>query len=212
MTMVVENLNDMTVARNEHAVYVKDANVLLKLYRESVAIIDLTNTVQAGKTCKKYCFSFNDADNGYYGLYCFLDDLPFLEFVNNCRAGHYFRNSSRLELMGIRFNEYELKACRVISPFAAVKKQNFDKGVINGAKLAKAILAGQVKEIVCTGRYTDDYYDDAKRNFCKGRKVKDLLNLPMNLLRKLPALVLTVQMTRRLSPAAGAPGSVTKQF
>ena len=77
--------------------------------------------------------------------------------------------------MGIKFNEYELKACRVISPFVAVKKQDFTKGIINGAKLAKAILAGQVKEIVCTGRYTDDYYDDAKRNFCKGRKITDFL-------------------------------------
>lgn len=175
MTMVVENLNDMTVARNEHAVYVQDCNVLLKLYRESASIIDLENALKAGKTCKKYCFTFADADNGYCGLCYFLDDLPFAEFVNNCRAGNYSRNSSRLELMGIKFNEYELKACRVISPFAAVKKQDFTKGIINGAKLAKAILAGQVKEIVCTGRYTDDYYDDAKRNFCKGRKITDFL-------------------------------------
>ena len=175
MTMVVENLNDMTVARNEHAVYVKDCNALLKLYRESVAIIDLENALKAGKTCKKYCFTFADADHGYCGLSYFLDDLPFAEFVNNCRTGNYSRNSSRLELMGIKFNEYELKACRVISPFATVKKQNFEIGVINGAKLAKAILAGQVKEIVCTGRYTDDYYDDAKRNFCKGRKITDFL-------------------------------------
>lgn len=175
MTMVVNDLNDMTVARNEHAVYVKDANVLLKLYRESVTIIDLDNALKAGKTCKKYCFNFDDADNGYCGLNTFLDDLPFAEFVNNCRAGNYSRKSSRLEMMGIKFNEYELKACRVISPFATVKKQDFDKGVINGAKLAKAILAGQIKEIVCAGRYTDDYYDDAKRNFCKGVKVTDLL-------------------------------------
>ena len=162
MTMVVENLNDMTVARNEHAVYVQDCNVLLKLYGDSVAIIDLDNALKAGKTCKKYCFTFADADNGYYGLSYFLDDLSFTEFIDNCRAGNYSRKSSRLELMGIKFNEYELKACRVISPFAAVKKQDFTKGIINGAKLAKAILAGQVKEIVCTGRYTDDYYDDAK--------------------------------------------------
>lgn len=148
MTMVVNDLNDMTVARNEHAVYVKDSNVLLKLYRESASIIDLENALKAGKTCKKYCFTFADADNGYCGLCYFLDDLPFAEFVNNCR---------------------------VISPFAAVKKQDFTKGIINGAKLAKAILAGQVKEIVCAGRYTDDYYDDAKRNFCKGRKITDFL-------------------------------------
>lgn len=52
MTMVVNDLNDMTVARYEHAVYVKDANVLLKLYREGVAIIGLDNAMKAGKTCK----------------------------------------------------------------------------------------------------------------------------------------------------------------
>lgn len=46
MTMVVENLNDMTVARSEHAVYVKDSNVLLKLYGDSVSIIDLDNALK----------------------------------------------------------------------------------------------------------------------------------------------------------------------
>ena len=182
MTMVVDNLNDLKVARNEPAVYVKDANVLLKLYGESIAIIDLDNAMKAGKTCKKYCFSFDDADNGYYGLYMFLDDLPFAEFANNCRAGNYSRNSSRLELMGIRFNEYELKACRVASPFAKVKEQNFAAGKITGAKLAKAILAGQVQEIVCTGRYTDDYYSDAEQNFCIGKKVTDFLKFAAELL------------------------------
>ena len=175
MTMVVNDLNDMTAARNEHTVYVKDSNVLLKLYGDSAAIIGLDNALKIGKICKKYCFTFADANNGYCSLSYFLDDLPFAEFINNCRAGSYSRNSNRLELMGIKFSEYELKACRVISPFAAVKKQNFEKGAINGAKLAKAILAGQVKKIICTGHYTDYYYDDAKRNFCKERKVTDLL-------------------------------------
>lgn len=52
MTMVVNDLNDMTVARHEHAVYVKDANVLLKLYRESVAIIDLDNAMKQEKPAK----------------------------------------------------------------------------------------------------------------------------------------------------------------
>lgn len=52
MTMVVNNLNDMTIARNEHAAYIHDCNVLLKLYGDSVAIIDLDNALKAGKTCK----------------------------------------------------------------------------------------------------------------------------------------------------------------
>lgn len=181
MTMVVENLNDMTVARNEHAVYVKDCNVLLKLYRDSIAVIDLTNAMKAGKTCKKYSFIFTDADNGYCGLNQFLDDLLFSEFAENCRKGNYVKNSERLHLFGISYHEAELKACRVASPFAKVKKQTFT-GKVTAVKIAKAILAGQIKEITCTGRYTYDYYDDAKRNFCKGKKVTDLLKFAGELL------------------------------
>lgn len=52
MTMVVENLNDMTVARSEHAVYVKDSNVLLKLYGDSVSIIDLDNALKKVRPAK----------------------------------------------------------------------------------------------------------------------------------------------------------------
>lgn len=82
MTMVVNDLNDITAARNEHAVYVKDSNVLLKLYGDSVTVIDLDNAMKAGKTCWKYCFTFTDADSGYNGLNSFLDDLSFLELMN----------------------------------------------------------------------------------------------------------------------------------
>ncbi len=74
MTMVVENLNDLKVARHESAVYVKDANALLKLYRDGIVVIDLNNALKAGKICKKYSFNFTDADNGYYGLYTFSKD------------------------------------------------------------------------------------------------------------------------------------------
>lgn len=183
MTMVLATLKDLMEVKSEHAVYVKDANALLKIYRDSIAVIDLTNALQAGKVCKKYSFEFYEADNGFCGLYSFLDDLPFIEFVNNCRAGNYAVNSTRLNIVGIKYHESDLKACRVISPFTAVKKQNFATGKLNGIKLAKGILTGQIKEIICTGRYTDDYYDDAKRNFCKGRKVSDLLKFADELLK-----------------------------
>lgn len=181
MTMVVNTLKEFVGVQHEHAVYVKDANALLRIYRDSVAVIDLTNAMQAGKTCKKYSFVFVDADNGISGLVYFLDDLAFIDFVNNCRAGNYALNSSRLELLGVKYHESEVKACRVASPFAKVKKQSF-YGKITTAKMAKAILAGQVKEITCTGRYTDDYYDDAVKNFCRGKKVTDLLKFADELL------------------------------
>lgn len=52
MTMILESIKDLRDVRNEHAVYVKDCNVLLKLYRESIAVIDLDNAMKPGKTCK----------------------------------------------------------------------------------------------------------------------------------------------------------------
>ena len=123
MTMILESIKDLRDVRNEHAVYVKDCNVLLKLYRESIADIDLDNAMKPGKTCKKYSFSFDGADNGYCGLYQFLDDLSFSEFAGGCRKGNYARNSDRLYLWGISYHEAELKACRVISPFARIKNR-----------------------------------------------------------------------------------------
>ena len=183
MTMVLATLKDLMEVRNEHAVYVKDANALLKIYRDSIAVIDLTNALQAGKICKKYSFEFYEADNGFYGLYSFLDDLPFIEFVNNCRAGNYAVNGTRLNIIGIKYHESDLRACRVISPFADVKKQNFATGKLNGIKLAKGILTGQIKEIICTGRFTDDFYNDAACDFSRGKKVQDLLDFANELLQ-----------------------------
>ena len=182
MTMVVNTLKEFAGVQHEHAVYIKDANSLLRIYRESVAVVDLTNAMQAGKTCKKYSFIFANADNGISGLVNFLDDLAFADFVNYCRAGNYAENSERLEIIGVKYHESELKTCRVASPFAKVKAQNFAAGKITGAKLAKAIIAGQVKEIVCTGRYTDDYFSDAAQNFCIGKKVTDLVKFAAELM------------------------------
>lgn len=150
MTMVVNTLKEFAGVQHEHAVYIKDANALLRIYRESVAVVDLTNAMQAGKTCKKYSFIFANADNGISGLVNFLDDLAFADFVNYCRVGNYAENSERLEIIGVKYHESELKACRVASPFAKVKKQTFT-GKVTAVKIAKAILAGQIKEITCTG-------------------------------------------------------------
>lgn len=182
MTMVLNTLKEFAGVQHEHTIYVKDANALLKIYRDSIAVLDLSNAMQAGKTCKKYSFEFANADNGISGLVYFLDDLAFADFVNNCRAGNYAVNSDRLELLGVKYHESEVKACRVASPFAKVKAQNFNTGKITGAKLAKAIIAGQVKEIVCTGHYTDDYFSDAAQNFCIGKRVTDLLKFAGELL------------------------------
>ena len=130
--MVVNTLKEFAGVQHEHAVYIKDANALLRIYRESVAVVDLTNAMQAGKTCKKYSFIFANADNGISGLVNFLDDLAFADFVNYCRVGNYAENSERLEIIGVKYHESELKACRVASPFAKVKKQYQHKNQLLG--------------------------------------------------------------------------------
>lgn len=52
MTMVVENLNDLKVARHESAVYVKDANALLKLYRDALLLLTLIMRLKQVKFAK----------------------------------------------------------------------------------------------------------------------------------------------------------------
>ena len=47
MTMVVNTLKEFAGVQHEYAVYIKDANALLRIYRESVAVVDLTNAMQA---------------------------------------------------------------------------------------------------------------------------------------------------------------------
>lgn len=62
-----------------------------------------------------------------------------------------------------------VKGYNVFDPFKEVKKQKLAK--MTAGKFVKAVLAGQVKKVVCKGRYTDDYYDDDKRNYDKGKEL-----------------------------------------
>ena len=53
MTMIIlESIKDLKAIRNKYAFYIKDCNVLLKLYRENITIIDFDNVIKASKTCK----------------------------------------------------------------------------------------------------------------------------------------------------------------
>lgn len=62
-----------------------------------------------------------------------------------------------------------VKGYNVFDPFKEVKKQKLAK--MTAGKFVKAVLAGQVKKVVCKGRYTDDYYDDYKHNYDKGKEL-----------------------------------------
>jgi len=56
----------------------------------------------------------------------------------------------------------------LFSPFAEAKPQNLNAKRITGKKLVEAILAGQVKKVVCNGNYTDDWTHDEKTGNSKG--------------------------------------------
>ena len=183
MTMVVNSFEGFSKLQSAHVVYIKDVNIKMEIYRDFIRIIDLDNALKAGKYCKAYTFGFDNAVNAITGMINFLDDLDFSEFVENCRAGKYAENSNRLEIIGVKYYESEKKACYILSPWAKVAKQNFTAGTINGVKMAKAILAGQVKEIICTGRFTDDFFTDAASDFSRGKKVQDLLDFANELLQ-----------------------------
>ena len=69
------------------------------------------------------------------------------------------------------------------NPFKEEEKQELTR--MTARKFVKFVLAGQVKKVICKGRYTDDYYDDAKRNYDKGKEV-DIMEFAKNIIESRP--------------------------
>ncbi|XOQ28865.1 MAG: hypothetical protein ACFWT1_10615 [Selenomonas sp.] len=92
-------------------------------------------------------------DEGYDGFYAITHHPQFEEFVNT--------------------EKFTLKEISpwgnipLFSPFANEKKQNMNTR-ITPSKLVRAILAGQVKKVVCNGNSTDDWIRDAENNNWRG--------------------------------------------
>ena len=181
MAEFVKTLDIEKFERLNGLIYVQDVNASIISYAGIVAIIDLDNAMKAGKTCKQWKIYFNKDRNvlGCRALDNFLNGYPLSEFIANLKNGFQYRQEI-LDMYDINIHEEQLKATQVASPFVKVNKVKLD-GKINRIKIAKAIMTGQVKDIICKGRYTDDYVRDDAENFSIGKKA-DLYEMAQRLL------------------------------
>ena len=163
-------------------VYIKENNLKLWLLQGQIHFIEL------GGNYTDYCFS-----HGYYdkdlpdllkllfktedldlALYCMthtyheafenynVEFLGYLAVTNHPQYAQFF-NTEGFSLKIGRWNNVP-----VFSPFAEAKPQNLNTKRITAQKLVDAILAGQVKKVVCNGNHTDDWLHDEETGNEKG--------------------------------------------
>jgi len=146
---------------NSH--YFADINAYIHFYRDSAIVIDLTDALKAGKTCKQYYIGHKERKNE--GIRADLVNngiTTFKELYNRVTAG--------LNIDTLRVTITEEKAINTFSPFVEIKPiKKPEKWTI--AHVWKAILAGQIYKGVKDGHYTDDYAYDAAVNFQSGSRI-----------------------------------------
>ena len=177
--LIVENF-DLNFVGCEK-IYVKDENYFVGIYRDHIVFIDLTNAMRNGKVCR--CTTMNISKMGERSammvLNGFIDDLPIERFFDNIRAGFYDGKRFEYANFTLEFRAGTRKSNRVFTPFGAFKKVNLDK-ICRLNEVVKAILAGQIGEIICEGIYTDDYAYDAMINYNKGNNT-DVISMAKEL-------------------------------
>lgn len=136
--------------------YCKEINAKIEVRTGSVKVTYLTNAMSK-LTCRENTIYSYFHDN--------VMDLLGIYTVKGLEAAAY----GDVEEAEYVVYHRHVAGYNVFNPFADVKKQNLSKLTVG--KFVKAVLAGQVKSVVCAGKYTDDYVGDAVRNYDKGVKV-----------------------------------------
>lgn len=175
---IIESFEELDRLKNP--TYIKNGNLVLFLGRYGyVNITLLDNAMKIGKNCRQFTLqaaAYDYDQHGYEVLQAILQnaDVDFAEFIKQLKEDSFTVPA------GYQLILEERKGINTYSPFAKMNKVKLDTS-LTPLKLAKAIMAGQVKEVVCAGRYTDDYAYDAAVNFNKG-VTKDLNELAKELI------------------------------
>lgn len=145
---------------DERTGYFADIPALIKTTSDYVMILNLTNAMVPGKTCKRlrvYRQKMYDDRVMTEGMRTFADLYE-----------HFF-NLRRIP-EGCDAYEDDEKSMRTFSPFVQVKPiKTPDKWTL--PHVWKAILSGQIYEGWIDGKYTDDYAYDAATNYSSGRGI-----------------------------------------
>ena len=143
--------------------YFADINAYIHFYRDSAVLIDLTDALKAGKTCKRYYIEHKEWRNE--GIWADLVNNGITTFKDL-----YNRTITGLNINTLKVTTTEEKAINTFSPFVEIKPiKKPKKWTI--AHVWKAILAGQIYKGVKDGYYTDDYAHDAAVNFQSGSRI-----------------------------------------
>ena len=164
MLDIVENLSSENLNTGSDF-YVKELLYHIHVYSNCIEITDLKNALKTGKKCKKYRLSFND-NHAKISFVNWLDDVNLKSFINSLFNGIYENR-----YIGANLNIREIKGVNVFSPFENIKPIKLPtKWTIS--HVWKGILSGQIKKVICTGKYSDDYSFDNATNYGKGEKDK----------------------------------------
>ena len=148
--------------------YVKDLNIRINKYTDTIYITDLTNALRTGKVCKQVVIDAlerNDIVSVVEYTELLLVDIKKLFEIVSEETGHM-----DVEDSGVRVYCRERKSIRTFSPFnikflkplTMVPKKWKIKDAI------RALVNGQGTDLHKTLRLTDDYAYDSAYNFGKG--------------------------------------------
>ena len=158
----------------ETAMYIEDVNLYFSVYENSINMIDLSNAGKTGKTCTRVSIQTDQRFSNWHECKDHFDVKMngeylrtwFNQFIENNPAPEgktYF--STSFDKAQIYFEQ--LKAVKVFSPFAEYKRLKSAPAKWTKSHVIKALMNGQFKSVNQDAVYTDDYYDDAQRNYQK---------------------------------------------
>ena len=164
---IYESYKDIPFA--ERHFYCQDLNVKVDVYYGGIQITDLTNAMKVGKECNVYTLV---ADRNKYqtydqGLELKNDLLMVMDWKEICEEA--FKKSENIEGVSM-VAEWPKKGVWTFSPFVKMTT----KGKPSGANFPKLVLSGKIASATCRYSFTDDYYDDAKRTFDRGKSINPM--------------------------------------
>lgn len=143
----------------EHdAGYFQDISAYVTVRTQQIVIVDLTNALIPGKECPRIVMTPANS----------CPPAPMNAGLDTFRAVYdaFFVRREK-PVLDCNIHETQLKSMQVFTPFKEIRP------IKTPARWTlphvwKAILAGQIYEGYCNGRYTDDYAYDAAVNFRSG--------------------------------------------
>lgn len=163
-------------------VYVRTGKFRLQCYRDSFTLTELENAFKSGSYCVEYhvMAEFNDMEGLLHRMRYDMSALA--AELREALTAHPEDHSVPLKDGGTGYWRTR-PATRTFSPFDLDRLKPL-KAPLTGkwtlAHARRALANGQYENLRCNGHYTDDYADDAARDFCRGE-----IKAPLEFLRKL---------------------------